>query len=315
MAKKDKQNIVIVDKELTPTIIGKLDKTEKSPALLIIIFIIFIAVAIFLPDITGYVESYLNGNKQNIPSNPSNNYNDNNNTEKPNVGEEITYYDYATDLSILTDLFTMSNIVLSENKIYFDLTNTTNSILNLNDYKYFLEIYSSENTLIQRIKISYDTIDSSFTKSYNYDLDDGVADSLAKLLIVSKQESDYPEVNLSSDADGNGLLVCTKDYETITYTFGNNLLISINDIVNYQFNNSDTYSMALQSYQVLAATYNNYEGVSSTLITSETGFTYTTLIDLRNADIKNIENNNYYNYRAQAKTVKFETESNGFSCR
>jgi len=61
MAKKKNVDIVITDKELTPTIIGKLDTKEKSPILLIFIFIIFIAVAIFLPDITSYVEDYLNG--------------------------------------------------------------------------------------------------------------------------------------------------------------------------------------------------------------------------------------------------------------
>jgi len=208
----------------------------------------------------------------------------------------------------------MSNIVTAENKIYFDLKNNTESMLDLNNYKYFLEIYNSDTTLLQRIKISFGEIDAGATKSYSYDLDEDVAKNLAKLLIVSKTEADYPDVNLTQDDSGVSTMVCKKGYEEITYTFGSGQLSGINHVVNYPFTNNAQYTMDLQNYQAEAAVNNNYNGVSATLITSTTGFVYTTLIDLQLADINLVANNNYYSYRTLAKTVKFETESNGFIC-
>ena len=312
MAKKKNENIVITDKELTPTIIGKLDIKQKSPVLLIFLFIIFIAVAIFLPDITNYVNSLLNGEKLNKTNITNNNLEKKEDTET--LEEEITYYDYASDLEITYEAFTMSNILLSENKIYFDLNNNTNKEINLEDNKYFLEIYSSDTTLIQRIKISYGVLAEHSMNSYNYDLDENVSNNIAKLVITTKTENDYPEVNLNKSEDGSSILACKKGYEEITYTFVNSYLVSINSIINYPFSNTGEYITNLNNYQVMAATYNNYEGVSATLVQLDTGFTYTALIDLRVADITLLENNNYYKYKTEAKSVKFETESNGFIC-
>ena len=315
MAEKKNENIVIVDKELTPTIIGKLDKSEKSPVLLIIIFIIFIAVAIFMPDITNYIEAYLNGNNTNITNKPAvNEPEDVDKEQLPNEQENPVYYDYTEDLAINHESFTMSNIIISENKIYFDLKNNTDAVLDMKEKKQFLEIYSSDNTLLQRIKISFGTIDVSSVKNYEYVLDDNVSGNVSKLLISTKTEADYPEVNLTLNEDGKGILVCENKYEKITYTFGNSMLISINDVINYPFENTIAYSELLKNYQLNAATYNNYDGVSATLINNETGFTFNALLDLQNVDLTNIENNYYYNYKTNVKTVKFEMESNGFNC-
>lgn len=312
MAKKNQEKVVIVDKELTPTVIGRLDTKQKSPVILIFIFLIFLGVALFLPDITNYVENYMNGNKQhsNKP-NVNTPVVDNENSEKE---PEIKYYDYTSDLKITHESFTISNIEVIDNLIKFDITNDTNNVLDLSKSKYYLEVYSEDTTLIQRIKISYGEIAASATNSYSYDLDDGVSNSLSKLLVITKTEADYPEAIIETDEAGNGSLVCTKGYETITYSFGNGYLININDVVDYPNTQDMDYSNTLQDYQILATTYNNIAGISSTIVPLETGFTFTAVIDLRTADIKNLENNNYYNYRTEAKIVKFETESNGYSC-
>ena len=311
MAKKNQEKVVIIDKELTPTVIGKLDTKQKSPVILIFIFLIFVSVALFLPDITNYVESYLNGNKTNSNKpNINKPVVDNEEQEEP----EVKYYDYTSDLRITHESFTISNIEILDSQIKFDITNNTNTSLDLEKSKYYLELYSSDTTLIQRIKISYGEISANGTNSYNYDLDEGVAYNLAKLFVATKTEADYPEAIIKTDESGNGTLVCTKGYETITYTFGNGYLVNIKDVVDYPATNDINYSNMLQDYQILATTYDNIEGISSTIIPLEAGFTFTAVIDLRSADIKQIENNNYYSYRTEAKIVKFETESNGFSC-
>lgn len=312
MAKK-KENIVITDKELTPTIIGKLDTKEKSPILLLFVFLIFIAVAIFLPDITNYVDGLLNGKTNN--NKPTTNIPVNNNNQKnPDEIEEIVYYDYKEDLVISNDLFTISNIVVANNIISFNMKNNTENKLNLDELKYFLELYTSDTTLLQRIKISYGSLEKEEIINYSYEIDDNTQSNFEKLLVIKKTEDDYPEVTLNVNEENKGILICTKGYETITYTFANEYLTNISNLVNYPYSSDLKYATNLQNYQVLSATYNNYDGVSSTIVTASTGFAFTTLIDLKNTDIKVLDNNNYYPYRTLSKTVKFETESNGFSC-
>lgn len=313
MAKKKVESVVINDQELTPTTIGTLDTKEKSPILLFVILAIFLVVALFLPDINNYITNYMsekNNNKEQVV-NPNK---DNEEENVPQEEENDSLYDYAENMEIKADLFGITNIVKKDDSITFNINNATDKELVLDDYKYFLEIYSSEKMLLQRIKISYGTYKANESKEFIYELNNDAKSNIAKIAVLKKTVDDYPEIELTLDDTNNGILTCVKDYETITYTFGNEYLTKISNIVNEPYSSDIAYTTDLQQYQVLAATLNNYEGVSSTLINNETGFTYTTLIDLRTANIVEIENNNFYEYRTLAKVVKFETESNGFTC-
>ena len=73
MARKKK--VVIVDQELTPTVLATKKEKKGSVIWILFIFIIFIGVVIYLPDIAVYVEDYLNPQVDvpNTPSNPNGN--------------------------------------------------------------------------------------------------------------------------------------------------------------------------------------------------------------------------------------------------
>lgn len=307
MAKKKNVDIVITDKELTPTIIGKLDTKEKSPIILIFIFLIFIGVAIFLPDITAYIE-----NSKKLTNTPIKNTPVKEQDKAPgDKVEEVEYFDYVDGLSMSTGSFSVSNFLKTNNVLTFEIVNQSDIVYD-DDTKYFLELYSLDTTLLERIIIDSEMLNSAGT--FSVQLNNDTSLNLSKVLLTKKTIDDYPQVSLNLDESNNGILTCTKNYETIKYTFGNDYLININDTVNYPYSTDATYISELQKYQMISATYNNYEGVSSTLINNETGFIFTTLIDLRNADIKPLKNNTYYEYRTLAKTVKFETEAKGYTC-
>ena len=86
MARKKKRykNIKLEQNELTPTAIGMFENRRKSSIGTVIILGIFILAVIFLPDISEYVNKYLNktigtptnpvnpGNKPNKPTPPDN---------------------------------------------------------------------------------------------------------------------------------------------------------------------------------------------------------------------------------------------------
>ena len=68
MARKKK--VVIVDQELTPTVLATKKEKKGSVIWILFIFIIFIGVVIYLPDIAVYVEDYLNP-QVDVPNTPS----------------------------------------------------------------------------------------------------------------------------------------------------------------------------------------------------------------------------------------------------
>ena len=119
----------------------------------------------------------------------------------------------------------------------------------------------------------------------------------------------YPTITLD-----NNTLICTKNYETITYDFLENKLHTINDIINYPYNTDQSYTHNLLTYQNQVSYNNNLSGITATLTEASTGFIVNTILDLINVDMTKLSNNNYYAYETEPKIIKFEMEARGFSC-
>ena len=109
-------------------------------------------------------------------------------------------------------------------------------------------------------------------------------------------------------------LTCVKDNSNIVYTFDKDkMLIRIKDTFNMGNDNSISYKQNLSSYQNQVANLNNKNGISSSLVEISTGFTATTDITIKEANLKDINNDNYYK-DASPKVIDFEMESRGYSC-
>ena len=133
MAKK----VVIVDEELTPTVLATKKVKRGSMIWLIIIFAAFILAAIKLPEITAYVNDKFNLGID-IPEEiaiPNKDKNENNNDEER---EELTKYQLTNELSFTVDDLTLSNFVLANNKISFTIKNNSAENIDLSQKYYYL---------------------------------------------------------------------------------------------------------------------------------------------------------------------------------
>ena len=311
MGKRKKIEVKLSDQELVPSTIGYLEENKKGFIGLILIFIVFIGVAVFMPQINDYVNKYLGKTDSDtiIPEKDS----DKNNQ---NPVEKTVMYDMNETLEFEYNKLKFSKFKISSGYLSFNIENTTEDLIDFGINRYYIETYSSDSTLLERHIFNSNKLNPTSMTTQNVKLIDGEESKISKIEISSKSEKDYPEVVLQINSNNENILTCNDGINSIEYTYDkDNKLLKIKDIVNYKNDKSATYSNNLTVYQSRVSEYNNKEGVSSSLVEISTGFMVTTEIDAKKADLSGLNNENYYDSKTLPKVVRFEMESRGFSCK
>jgi len=125
MARKKKRykNIKLEQTELTPTAIGMFESRRKSSIGTIIILGIFILAVIFLPNISEYIDKYLNPTlgTSNKPTSPS---------KKPTIPDapddnDDNFTAFVDNLVVTNDDITVSNFIIDTTTLTlsYDVTN------------------------------------------------------------------------------------------------------------------------------------------------------------------------------------------------
>ena len=147
MARK-KQNVVLEDIELKPQVIGYTYKKKSNLGRVIFIFIVFILVVYYINDISVFINNLIGkGSAETIEnlSGSNDNKNDNNVDKEKN---EIVYNIFDNNLSIVEGDMILNNFIYENNKLTFDITNTTKNKLQLSQKKYFIEKYTENKKLL-----------------------------------------------------------------------------------------------------------------------------------------------------------------------
>lgn len=315
MARKKRRykNIKLEQTELTPTAIGMFENRRKSSIGTIMILGIFILAVIFLPQISEYVNKYLNQVPiiSNKPSDPG---------KKPVVPEPSDDDDNLTafvdNLKVTNEEITVSNFIIDKDNltISYDITNNTNSSKNLESLNYYLEIFNSEQTLIERIKLAdeYDLNSGAFINIKRNIVSDS-ANTIGFISIIKKNTNEYPLVELKMDEEGNSSLVCSNAHEKVTYKFSELKLKEVTSEASYS-NTDSNYQELYEINKVKSSTYNNKLGVTSTFFEHETGYNITTSLNLNEVSRMYIFNADSFKLDTEPKIVKFEMETQGFKC-
>ena len=243
---------------------------------------------------------------------------DNNNNGKDNDQdlEKVVVYDMSDTLEFTYNNIKFSGFKVSSNYLVFSVENTTDELLDLSTNKYYIETYSTDNTLLERHIFNSYKINPTATLTQSIALRDSEIDKVSKIAIINRTQKDYPDVTLQVNSENEYPLTCSNNTESIVYTYDkDNKLLRIKDIVKFDNDGTTSYSNNLIIYQSKAASYNNKEGVSSSLVEISTGFNVTTEIDLTKANTKDLNNDYYYDKSNAPKVVKYEMESRGFSCK
>lgn len=304
-----KKQIVISEEELVPTTLAVVQDKKKASVFgmiwIFIIFIIFITGVIYLPEISAYINSYLNPEVV-VPSTPSK---DNKKEDDTKDETSVKEYKIANDLEITEESFKISNFNVENNTIKFKITNLTSEVLELKDAHYFVNLYSDNKKLLQRIYLQ-DILSPSSETDAAYDL----SDSSAKVIsLVKISEEEYPSHIVTVPEEGVATLTCTKNYEKVEYLLNNNKVYVTNLL--YEVNTTDVnFNNLYNNYQTLQTTYNNIEGVSSN-ITLENGLlSFKTIINLSSVKSDTLNLKSVYPFGTDAKVIYFEMTASGYTC-
>ena len=304
-----KKQIVISEEELVPTTLAVVQDKKKANVFgmiwIFIIFIIFIAGVIYLPEISAYINSYLNPDVV-VPNTPSK---DNKKEDDTQDDTSVKEYTITNELEIAEESFKISSFNIENNTIKFKITNLTSEVLELKDEHYFINLYSDNKKLLQRIYLQ-DIISPSSEADATYDLSDSSA-SIISLVKISEEE--YPSHIVTVPEEGVATLTCTKKYEKVEYLLNNNKVYVTNLI--YEVNTTDAnFNNLYNNYQALQTTYNNIEGVSSN-ITLENGLlSFKTIINLSSVKSDTLNLKTIYPFGTDAKVIYFEMTASGYTC-
>lgn len=314
MAKKEKFNskkVTISEEELSITKIGELETTEQSPLFVLILFGFILVFIFFLPTIANLIKAPNEKPDYSLLEKPQ----ENNQEEKPREEPKNSYYQYSDTLSIdLEEKIKINEFALVGNTLSFKVTNANETRFSFQKDNYFLELYSEEDTLLERIYLGDATVSRETDMVLQFALNSNTALYMKKLSFAKKEIADYPNVTLEKNENEEEVLICTKDKETLTYKFQKDKLFSISHVVNYSSTISN-YESILNTWQTNSEKLNNMTGITSIFVDAGTGFVVNTTIDTKTAKLNEVENTSYYPNETLAKVVSFEMEARGFSCK
>ena len=169
--------------------------------------------------------------------------------------------------------------------------------------------FDFKNHLIDRLKLDISSVagNSKITLRLN------VKSSFNYLIIAERTIDDYPAITFDNNGTGENIITCTKDKDTITYTFREASLVKINHKV-VDSMSSTNYNTSLNNYQSKVNNYKQIEGVEASLITNQTGYTVDITLDLEKVDLSKINEKYYYAFREDAKVINYEMPAYGFTC-
>ena len=106
-----------------------------------------------------------------------------------------------------------------------------------------------------------------------------------------------------------------KEKIEYTYIFTDNKLTSINEVKTSSKTTDETINTQIKTtYQNLSDHIKNLTNCTSTLNETDTSIELTNILDLNNADLSLVNNENYFNNQTDAETIKLNLTNKGYTC-
>lgn len=315
MARKKIKNMKLEQEELKPITVGVFESRKRSSIGTFLILTIFVLVIIFLPQISDIVNEYLDSKigTSLSPTGPTTPTEPEEPDDYPIENDEL--YEFSDNLKISKDNITVDTFFVDTTNYTINYVITNNgSAQNIEDLNYYLEIYNSEKTLLERVKLASDlSLAGGAFRNVAKNIKETSANEIGYISLVKKTAEEYPELDSSTFTDGTGSIVCTRSHEKVTYKFQNSKLKEVISEISYQVTDLD-YETNYANQKVLVNTYNNKTGIVSTMFEYEAGYNITTSVILSEASRTYIFNADTFKLDTEPKVVSFEMEAQNFDC-
>ncbi len=307
MARRKKVNIDA--NPLQSVTIGRTDKKKYGWIGSLFLFIIFIVVIYFLPDIQKAYRDYLYNKAftNNYVNNNAITENETNTTTNVTDNDKNTIYAFTNNEVVLSEV-TFSNINFDAGTLSFLVSNTVDKQLNMTNDLYFIRLYDDNNNQLGAVKIN-GSIANKSNKNFSFQL----SINPTKYNIARLEESDYDLISLDVDNENKSAMTCKNSSgESILYFFENDKLYKFEDTI-VVTNDNPSYSDLHAEYSNLVSTYEGKSGVSVYVADIDNGFRYRLTMDYNAGDYK-IDNVYYYSKGVSPIKISYEMKANFFTC-
>ncbi len=281
-------------------------KKAGNPLFILIIFVVLIGFVFFVPEIYKKYNSNIaeflgisEGEK------------DKRNPDQDEIQASVSaFYQIGSKKTLDFNEITLSNISL-ENGILKMKVNTADTF-DLTSANYYLEFWENKKTFVGRRILK-----GKVNKSLSIEIDvSGLNISTITYFTVSHTEDSVIEPKpANSDESGLYSMICTKGSNSYDYEFYFDKLTKVKMKYSYTSSNLEEYSDEYIKYQKKEKEYNEFKGVTSTLVDNSTSFIFTTEFDYgtaTNFDKVGIEH--LFSKGAYNHVVEFKMEAEGFEC-
>lgn len=265
---------------------------------IVLIFIVILLAIIFMPNIN----TLFNNKEENsikdiiLP------------IKKDEELNEVKIYDLTSDLVINRKELTLSNVSYEENILKFDVTNISGKTID-NEDKFFIELYDNTR-FIKRYLLVISKLGINQTTSFNY-----YVTNINKISLVKKSINDYPFYEVGKNSDNKYVLSCNSSKTDYTYYFDEtNKLKSITSMMKV-FSLSDNYLETKIDYKNKAINLDLINGIDATFQETLEGFDYIVKYDLSSVNVNDLNDSTIFQNDTLSKVVKFEMESQDYSCK
>ena len=300
--------------ENEPIILGVLRKEKSSkPFLAVFILVIILSVCFGLP----YIEDYLKDSDNILGTIYDMFLGEKESTDRIVITNDSMHI--LNEKTVIPfNLVILSNVSMQGKTISYSLKVKTNTI-NLDETTYYLEVYGSNNNLLERVKLTGNIGTNEESRIHTFkDLNFNSGTSYYGR-IQELKEDDYQAITLNSDESGVADINCVYLNNTYQYIFDNHKLKNIRHTFNYtDIKNIDLYLEKYNESNNKTKKINNLEGGTSKTEETNNGYTFTSNLDLNKFKKELMEeyiDYNYYELDASAKKINYEMKAKGYTCK
>lgn len=300
---KKKTQVSLNGSPLQAITIGQIKDHKYGWIGTILLFALFIGIVFYLPELFQIFEKYTSAPTAPAPSGNI----ASNTTIRPEDEEKVLYKINETDKLVFKDI-EFNEIAFSNNKVSLKAINKTASVIKLEDYELYLEVYDSSENLLNRFYLNGSVIDDN-GEVFTYDIKDGAS----LFNITELTEDDYDYIDIAIDDNQVSKLTCTKDTEELIYTFKDEKLKQINSKLTYSKDKED-YDYVYSYNSFLVSEYVDGESITGEFTEEDNSFTFNLSIDYNKNNI-DLEEIKYFVKDTSPREVNFKLELLGYSCK
>lgn len=290
------------------------DQNEKqkkagNPLFILIIFIVLMGFVFFVPEIYKKYNSELyeflglgSKKEENLSI-----------EEKPNISPVSAYYQIGGKPTFKFNEISISNVSLNENKV-LSLSISVDDSFDLDKSNYYVEFFKNRETFIGR-RVLLGTVNRNL--SLDLDVSNLDVDTTTYFVISHIDDSTINDnMDLPSDEAGLTTFVCQKDDTSYDYEFYLRKLVKVTKKITYTNPNVEEYAEKLLEYQKLVKNYNEFRGVTSSIVENSNQFIFITEFDYGEvSNFSRIDDPHIFEKGKRDYVMDFKMDAEGYECK